>query len=88
MKDIDGKTIRIGDIVRILGVPDLAGMSSDARSESQPVFEYLVGKYKRIARVDKMGNAQIAFRLKTGNESIIHWVGIEPHLLRKPRKNN
>ena len=66
IKDVDGQTIRGGDIVRILGVPDLIGMHPESRSESQKVFEYLMGKYKRVQGEDTMGNAEIRFRLKTG----------------------
>jgi hypothetical protein len=88
MKDIDGRMIKVGDIVRIVGVPDLTGMPPTARKESEPVFRYLVGKYKRVAGVDKMGNAEITFRLKTHGKRIIHWVGIEPYLLRKRRERS
>jgi len=39
-KDVTGKRIRIGDIVRIIGVPDLSGMSLECRAESLPVLEH------------------------------------------------
>jgi hypothetical protein len=37
-KDVAGKRFKVGDIVRIVGVPDLTGMSADCLSESLPVF--------------------------------------------------
>ena len=85
MKDSNGQEITIGDIVRICGVPDLTGMSPDTLRESTLVFEYLVGQRKRIIGVDEIGNAQFEFRLRQGNKTTIHRVGIEPFLLKKPK---
>lgn len=88
MKDAEGRTLRVGDAVRVIGVPDLTGMQPDARAESESVFRYLVGKYERVAGMDKSGNVEITFRLKADGKWIIHWVTIEPHLLRKRGKKN
>jgi hypothetical protein len=45
IKDVTGKPIRIGDVVRVIDVPDLSGMSAHCRAESLPVFQHLVGTY-------------------------------------------
>jgi hypothetical protein len=82
-KDIAGKRIRAGDDVRVVGVPDLAGMSPECRAESLPVFEYLVGKYKRVEEFDEWGMAWLRFKIRKGPHAGYHMVGMEPHLLRK-----
>lgn len=50
--DADGKALKLGDRVRVLGVPDLSGMRPSARAESAPVFAHLVGTVKRIFGFD------------------------------------
>jgi hypothetical protein len=43
--DIIGRRIKIGDTVRVLGVPqDICWVSQEGKNESLPVFEHLVGK--------------------------------------------
>ncbi len=81
-KDVTGKPIRIGDIVRVIGVPDLSGMSPDCRAESLSVFRHLLGKYKRVEEFDESGNAWLRFTIRNGRHSGFHSVGIEPYLLR------
>jgi hypothetical protein len=88
MKDRNGKLINVGDTVRICGIPDLSGMSPEAQRESAQVFEYLVGKMKRIVGIDSVGNAEIKFEIKNGDLKRIHWVGIEPRLLKKSETKN
>jgi hypothetical protein len=83
--DVTGAPLSVGDVVRIVGVPDLSGMHPDARGESERVFRYLVGKYKRIAEFDERNEAGIWFRILKGPDAGIHWVSIEPFLLRKRR---
>jgi hypothetical protein len=83
MKDATGKRLRVGDMVRICGVPDLAPMTTRCRRESEPVFRYLVGKRKRISRIDELGNARIEFRMKSAGKTTYHEIGIEPQLLNK-----
>ena len=85
MKDARGTTVKIGDRVRIIGTPDLSGMSPETRAESESVFQHLVGTYKRIAEIDSLGNAGILFRIKGKKQLEHHWVGLEPHLIQKPR---
>jgi hypothetical protein len=85
-KDATGHSIRVGDIVRIVGVPDLSGMSSKRRRESLPVFEHLVGTYKRVTEFDELGHAWLRFRIRSGRHRGYHAVGIEPYLLRVRRR--
>lgn len=77
-----GKRVRVGDVVRVVGVPNLDGMSPLCRAESLPVFEYLVGKYKRVEEFDEFGMAWLRFTIRKGPSAGYHSVGIEPHLLR------
>jgi hypothetical protein len=81
-RDVTGKPIRIGDVVRIIGVPDLSGMSADCRDESLPVFRHLVGTYKRVEEFDEFGHAWLRFTIRNGPHSGSHSVAIEPYLLR------
>lgn len=85
-KDRNGQALRVGDLVRVIGVPDLSGMSEKSIAESLPVFEYLVGNYKRIARFDDFGNAWLDFAIPSGRFRGMHGVAIEPFLLQLPQK--
>jgi hypothetical protein len=84
-KDVTGESIKVGDIVRVIGVPNLTGMSPECRAESRPVFEYLLGKYKRVEEFDQFGMAWLRFKIRKGPHSGYHSVGIEPYLLRLRR---
>ena len=87
-RDVTGRRIRIGDIVRVIGAPELSGMSPECRAESLPVFEHLVGKYKRVEELDQFGMAWLRFKIRKGPHAGYHWVGIEPYLLRVRRVAN
>ena len=84
-KDVTGERVSVGDIVRVIGVPDLSGMAPEFRAESLPVFEYLVGKYKRVEEFDEFGQAWLRFNIRKGPHAGYHSVGIEPYLLRLRR---
>ena len=90
--DANGNELRAGDIVRIIGVPDLSGMAPECREESEPVFRCLVGKYKRIVAFDTSEGmeslAELQFRMKEDDEWHTHWVWIEPFLLKKKRNRS
>jgi len=86
MKDANGQALRIGDVVRVCGLPDLSEMPPHTRRESDRVFQYLVGRRKRIMRIDEVGNAEFMLRLKEKGKTTIHLVRIEPHLLKKPQR--
>ena len=83
--DRNGKKLSVGDRVRIIGAPDLSGMTKQGRAEAAPVFNYLVGKYKRIEAFDGFGCAEFAFVINHDNgERSWHSVWIEPFLLHTP----
>ena len=83
--DRNGKRIKVGDVVRIIGVPDLSGMTRHGRADAKPVFEYLVGKYKRVEAFDGFGCAEFAFVMNhEDGERSWHSVWIEPFLLHTP----
>jgi hypothetical protein len=84
-RDATGALLRLGDVVRIIGVPDLEGIHPDVRPETERIFKYLVGKYKRIAEFDERNEAGLWFRIRKGRDAGIHWVSIEPYLLRLRR---
>ena len=84
-RDVRGEHLSVGDIVRVIGVPDLSGMSPECRAESLPVFEHLLGKYKRVEEFDEFGQAWLTFKIRKGPHAGYHSVGIEPYLLRLRR---
>ena len=86
MVDQDGYSLRKGDWVKIMSAPDLSLMNEESRSECAYVFEYLKGKYKRIRNFDGKGFAEFDFRIPGEAGFGTHTVWIEPHLLKKKRK--
>jgi hypothetical protein len=83
--DVAGRKLKQGDVVRVVGVPDLSSMAPAGRRETLPVFRHLVGTYKRIAGFDRYGHAELWFRIRAGRNRGLHWVAIEPFLLRRRR---
>lgn len=83
--DVTGRRIEVGDLVRVLAVPNLSGMHPAIRKESEPVFAHIVGTYKRVIDFDKYGHIELFFRIRTGPHRGLHSVWIEPHLLRVRR---
>jgi hypothetical protein len=83
-RDRDGRVIREGDLVRIVGVPDLR----NCPARTHRVFHHLVGTYRRVWGFDELGNAELVFRIRTGRDRGLHVVGIEPHLLSAPRRSS
>jgi hypothetical protein len=57
-KDAAGDTIRLGDIVRVIGAPELKGMSAAGVRASGPIFKHVVGTYRRIRGFDQYGFAE------------------------------
>ena len=87
--DRNGKPIKVGDIVRIIGVPGLAGMSPDGLAEALSAFQYLVGKYKRVCGFDQYGCAEFSFVMRHNNgERGWHFVWVEPFLLHIPQRRS
>ena len=64
--DTTGNRIRVGDTVKVIGVPDLSGMAPEYRKESLPVFEHIVGKYKTVEEFDEYGFAWLRFVIRKG----------------------
>lgn len=85
--DATGRPVRVGDLVRIVGLPDLAGMRPAARRESARVFEHILGTYKRVRGFDRHGHAELYFRIVRGRSAGLHTVWLEPHLLRVRRSS-
>ena len=83
--DATGRQIEVGDVVRIVGVPDLSGMAQPYRDESLAVFRHLVGSYKRVTEFDETGHVWFTFGIRKGPWAGWHSVGIEPFLLRVKR---
>lgn len=85
--DVTGRRIKVGDVVRVIGVPSFEGMSEEVLEEcrTREVFEYLVGRYKRVSEFDQYGCAELFFTIPKGRERGMHSVAIEPWLLRVKR---
>ena len=83
VKDVDGCTVRKGDIVRVLGVPNLSGMRDPYRRETEAVFKHIVGTRKKVKTIDQFGCAILVFGIRSGPRAGSHSVAIEPYLIRK-----
>jgi hypothetical protein len=73
-RDVLGTSIRIGDVVRVVGEPEFIGMSPRGVREVRPVFRHLVGRYKRIVGFDEVGHAELRFRIRSGRHAGWHYV--------------
>jgi hypothetical protein len=82
-RDCKGQRLRVGDRVRVIGVPDLAGMARRPRAETARIFQHLVGTYRRVESFDCRGLVGLMFRIRRGRLKGLHRVGIEPHLVRR-----
>lgn len=78
-KDRDGRIVRTGDTVRIVGMPDLHGLPA----ETHRAFRHLVGTYRNVRGSDERGNVEIVFRILRSRDRGLHVVGIESGLLHK-----
>jgi hypothetical protein len=83
--DARGRRIRTGDVVRVIGVPDLSTMHESARRQSAPVFRHILGTCKRVNGFDPNGFADLFFRIRSGRHSGLHSVVIEPELLLRQK---
>ena len=82
-KDRDGSVVAPGDRVRVLAVPNLAGMRSPYREATAAVFGHIKGSVKRVHSVDAHGNAVLAFRIRRGAHADYHFVSIEGKHVRR-----
>jgi hypothetical protein len=83
--DATGRRIAVGDVVRVLAVPNLEGMSRHGMAESRPVFEHIVGTYKRVIGFGRYGHVELMFRIRAGRSAGLHIVELEPSLTRVRR---
>lgn len=83
--DAAGTRLRDGARVRVVGAPDLSGLERAARLESEPVFRYIHGKYKRVSGIDINGMAELSFSIRKGPLSGRHRDAIESPLVRVHR---
>lgn len=83
--DRDGTALRAGDRVRVLGIPDLAGMRPPYRQETERVFRHILGRVKRVQSIDAQSNAILVFRIRSGHAAGYHSVAVEGVHLRKVR---
>jgi hypothetical protein len=79
--DANGRKIKVGDTVRIVGVPDLSGIKEEKMLRR--VFGYLVGKYKKVREFDEIGNIELYFRIPKGRDKGLHFVWLESWLVKK-----
>jgi hypothetical protein len=88
LKPIDAKGRRIhkGDLVRIIGMPDLNSMNKSSRREVEAVFRHIRGTCKRVHGFARYGFAEIVFKIRAGCHAGWHSVEIEPELLMVQRK--
>ncbi len=84
--DAEGRRLRPGDRVRVVGVPDLSAMAPAPRREAMAAFRHLVGTYRVISAFDEHGFAELWFVIRAGRYKGRHWVVIEPSLLRLPTR--
>jgi hypothetical protein len=63
-------------------------MDPNYPKDSLEVFEYLVGKYKRIEKFNKYGDVEFNFKILKGPHEGYHWVSIEPFLLKKKKEGH
>ncbi len=83
--DDRGKPIRVGDVVRVMGIPDHAGWTSAQTKFSLGVFRHIRGSCKRVAGFDQYGHAELFFAIRGGKNRGLHSVALEPWLLRVQR---
>ena len=79
--DARGRTIRVGDIVRVRDVPDLSDMAPKYRAETQAVFAHVRGTRKRVKGFGEYGHVHLMFEILRGPHAGWHGVWIEPNLL-------
>jgi hypothetical protein len=83
IRDVDGRAVRIGDVVRVLGIPALSGMRDPYRAETHAVFKHITGTRRKVYGFDQFGCAILVFGIRRGAHAGSHSVAIEPHLIRK-----
>lgn len=81
--DAFGRQLYVGSRVRVCAVPDLSGISDDARRETAAIFRFAVGRAFPIQGFDDVGLAELELRIPVGENRGLHTIWIEPYLLKK-----
>lgn len=83
--DARGRRIQEGDVVRVIGMPDLSTVHAEGRAEVEAVFLHLRGKCKRVAEFNRYGFVELFFKIRAGPLAGWHSVAIEPNLLLRQK---
>lgn len=67
--------------MRVRSVPDLSGMTSKYRAETEPLFTHLRGTRKRVTGFGNFDHVHPMFAIIRGPHAGWHAVSIEPNLL-------
>jgi len=86
--DARGRRIRKGDLVRVIGIPDLSTMHPEGRAETERVFLHIRGTCKRIDNFNRHGFAEFLFTVRAGPLAGWHSIAIEPNLLLRQNARN
>ena len=79
--DVLGRRLRVGDRVRVVGAPPLAGLSETGKTEFAAAFKKLKERPRTIREFDARGNAELWVRIA----GKIHILMLEPGLLEWTR---
>ena len=89
-RDARGKLVRLGDRVRIIGMPDFSWITpASLRRERNRVFKHVIGQVKVTDDIDRYGLVGMTFRIRSGPDTGIHSIWLEPEFLlvqRSPSK--
>jgi len=87
-RDLQGRRLRKGSRVRIVGVPDLSGIRhARARQKVEAVFLHIKGQVRRVRGFSRYGFVEISFKIRSGRLAAWHAIEIEPKLLLAQRRN-
>jgi hypothetical protein len=85
--DCDKRPLKIGDIVRVCGVPDLSGIYEEGRARTMRVFKYALGRNFEIEGFDNWNCAELHFYIPIGPAEGWHGIVVEPFLLKRVNAN-
>ncbi len=80
--DRDGRPLYVGSVVRVVGEPDLSTLPQQDDLRTADVFRHILGTYRRVADFDPRGLAELEIAIRKGPLAGLHFVRIEPHLLK------
>jgi len=85
--DAFGKPLKVGNWVRVCGVPDLSGMTMECQNESRQVFRFAVRRNFIITEFDEVGCARLEVSIPLGENRGLHTIWVEPFLLNKRNRS-